>query len=81
MMLSSVDLPAPDGPVIDSHSPRSSDRSTSTSAWTAGSVPYCLPTFFSSSTRVVVPRSARCRILGSRLSGVLVSDHHELARR
>src|SRR5712691_7069862 len=41
-MLSSVDLPEPDGPVIDSHSPRRSVRSISINACTAGSVPKCL---------------------------------------
>ena len=53
MMLSRVDFPAPDGPVMANQSPRCNDKSTSTSACTTGSVPYCLPILVSSSTLVV----------------------------
>src|SRR5215510_6132652 len=43
-IFSNVDFPEPDGPVIDSHSPRHSTRSTSDNAWTIASVPNCLHT-------------------------------------
>src|SRR6266508_6528145 len=49
-ILSRVDFPAPEGPVIVSHSPASKRRWTSTSAWTTGSLPNSRPTPFSSST-------------------------------
>ena len=84
MTLSSVDFPAPDGPVIESHSPRSSARSTSTSAWTAGSLPYVLQTLFSSSTRVVEKGYVRSRhgyFSGlSVLSTTSVTHNDELTR-
>src|ERR1700716_2198011 len=49
-IFNSVDFPEPDGPVIDSHSPRRNTRSTSINASTAGSVPNCLHTLRRSST-------------------------------
>ena len=67
MMFNSVDLPDPEGPVMDSHSPRLSQRSTSTSACTAGSTPYCLPTLLKSKTRGVSFSSfaVMCRYSGA----------------
>src|SRR5262245_34643300 len=84
MMLSSVDLPEPDGPVIVSHSPRSTMRSMSTSAVTTGSTSKFRQTLVSSSTLLsaMEQRSSAtgsCTRSTSAPAIVLVADDDELA--
>src|SRR5215213_2865063 len=88
MMLSRVDLPEPEGPVIASQSPRATARSTSASAFTATSVPNRLPTLLSSRTVAEradaspTPRSATprpCTVISLGALGNLVSDDDKLA--
>src|SRR5438552_15852865 len=84
MMLSSVDFPEPDGPVIASQSPRSSSRSLSTSAVTTGSISKFLQTLSSSSTRLAAmeQRSSAsgswCSCMSASSIRVLVAHDHEL---
>ena len=61
-MLSSVDLPEPDGPTMATHSPGQIERSTSRSACTGGSTPKTRDTPASSTTGrdTPVPAGAGC---------------------
>src|SRR5262245_42472427 len=86
MMFSIVDFPEPEGPVIASQSPRSTTRSTSTSAVTTGSISKSLQIFSSSNTRLSVTEQ-RSSAAGSWWSctsastlGILVAHDDHLPR-
>ena len=85
-MFSSVDFPEPDGPVIDSHSPRRNTRSTSINASTAGSVPNCLHTLRRSRTRSTEAADRHLwpsphGFIDRRRLGCFIAHHHELTGR